>query len=172
MKKNNTNKKNILENIKTTLKSLTDKLFNGKKINKKIIIAIAILIAIIIIGKCTYQYFHERSTNSYDEIVKLIKEKDDLIIYYYSSDSKNENNKKVLGYLDKLGIKYYQYNDKYVSEEELNNFLQLVGIDKKLFDIPSIIYIKEGKMYGNLISIDSEKVVEQFINSYDLYTVK
>mgnify|MGYP007005519298 FL=1 len=57
-------------------------------------------------------------------------------------------------------------------KEEYNKLLNLLNIDKKIFAPPSIIYIREGKMFGNIINIDSNRTVDNFIDNYDLYTVK
>ena len=149
---------------------LIRKLHKNKKFRKIFIISIIGVTIISLVTYFTYNYLTNRSTIGYDKISTLIKEEDDVIIYYFNSSS--NKNKNIKNYLDELGIRYYQYNDKYVDKEEYSKFLKLIGIDKKLFGCPSIIYIKNGKMYANLINIDSKDVVKTFVNDYDLYTVK
>ncbi len=112
------------------------------------------------------------NTISYQEIENVIKNKDDIIIYYYNSSSSNFNNLKIKRYLNKQGIRYSDYDDKNIDKKEYNQLLKLLKIDKKVFACPSLIYIKEGKMYGNIIAIDNTKTVKQFLDNYDLYTVK
>ena len=154
--------------MKKILDIIKDKLFRKDTIKYIMIFIIIVLVYLII----TNIIGNNKNTSTYNELQTTIKNKDSIVIYYYNSRSSNKNNKKVIKYLDKLGIRYYKYNDVYVDKKEYNRFLKLVGIDKKLFGTPSLIYIRDGKMFGNLINIDSTKVVKQFIDSYDLYTVK
>ena len=74
--------------------------------------------------------------------------------------------------MDELGIRYYNYNDIYIDRLEYDKFTKLVKIDKNLLNMPALIYIKDGIMYGNIINIDNKDVVLKFIEDYDLYTVK
>lgn len=172
--------KKLLNKIKNIFNKLKFKFLNiiskYKLIdNKKYIISIVSFTIVILIGIITITVIsnsNDTNTITYNEIESIIKNKDNIVIYYYNSRSSNKNNKKVKKYLNDTGIKYYTYNDQNVDKNEYNKFLKLLKIDKKLFGCPSLIYIREGKMYGNIINIDSTKVVEQFINNYDLYTVK
>ena len=147
------------------------KLFSNKKFVIIIIIVIAI-ISIIVGGALFHDKKNYSSTTSYDEVKELINNKEDVIIYYFNSNSSNKNNRNIKKYLDELGIIYYQYNDKDVDKDEYKKFLKLIEIDENLFGLPSIIYIKDGKMYGNIINIDGKDVVKQFVDDYDLYTIK
>ena len=154
------------------LKEIKDMLFKNKKRN---IIAICVLIVIILIIILINKYWipkKDKNTIMYNDIVTMIDNKDTFLIYYYNSKSSNKNNKNIKKYLDKEGIRYFNYNDVLIKREEYNNFLKLINIDKSLFGTPSLIYIKNGKMYGNLINIDNSDIVKQFIDTYDLYVVK
>lgn len=154
------------------LKEIKDKLFKNKKRN---IIAICVLIVIILIIILINKYWipkKDKNTIMYNDIVTMIDNKDTFLIYYYNSKSSNKNNKNIKKYLDKEGIRYFNYNDVLIKREEYSNFLNLINIDKSLFGTPSLIYIKNGKMYGNLINIDNSDIVKQFIDTYDLYVVK
>ncbi len=158
-------KKNLKSNVK---------LFNNKKIRNIAIIIISLVIIIIalliILGNRVKK--NDKNTTTYDEIVNMINDKDTFLIYYYNSKSKNKNNKEIKKYLDELGIRYFNYNDSLIKRNEYTEFLKLMEIDKSIFGVPALIYIRNGKMYGNIINIDSKEVVDKFIESYDLYTVK
>ena len=143
--------------------------------NKKVIITFISLLFIFIVAFGIYKVIdtkNYKSTITYNEIKGMVDNKESFLIYYYNSKSKNKNNRNIKKYLDEEGIRYYNYNDIYVDKDEFNNFLKLINIDSKLFGTPAIIYIKDGKMYGNLINIDNKEIVEKFIGTYDLYTVK
>ena len=143
--------------------------------NKKVIYTLLALVVIAITSFVIYRVVdtnNNKNTISYNEIKKMVDKQENFLIYYYNSKSKNKNNRDIKDYLDKSGIRYYNYNDVYVDREEYNNFLKLINIDTKSFGTPAIIYIKDGKMYSNLINIDSKEIVEKFIDDYDLYTVK
>lgn len=168
------------------LKSNIDTLFKNKKI-----IIISLCIMFIIIGLIVViMYFNNNNSNNdnsginvktnnnannntnYDSILTMINNNDTFLIYYYNSKSENKNNKDIKKYLDGLGIKYYSCDDASIEKKQYDEFMKLVDIDKDLFGVPALIYIKNGKMYGNIINVDSKTVVKRFISDYDLYTVK
>ena len=134
------------------------------------IIIVLVGIILIIIGLVLRANLGTKIT--YNEIESKMKNNDTFLIYYYNSSSKNKNNKKIKKYLDNKGIRYYKYNDKYVRSSEYDKFVELLKIDKNLLGVPAIIYIKKGEMYGNIINIDGTKIVDKFIELYDLYHVK
>ena len=174
-KKNNKDKKDIKKDNNSNIKEFFNKKIKGKKIDKKtIIIGIVILLAILVVIYILFIRIgkDDKNTASFDEIATMIEDKDTFLIYYYNSRSKNKNNEDTKKYLDELGIKYFNYNDVLVSRKEYKNFLKLVNIDKSVFGMPSLIYIRDGKMYANIINIDNKEVVKQFVDNYDLYTVK
>ena len=158
--------KNILNKIKDV--------FKNKKIRNIIIISFIVIIVIIIM----ILIFHKRvrkedmNTTTYDDIVNMVNDKDTFLIYYYNSKSSNKYNKEIKEYLDELEIRYFNYNDALITREEYDKLLKLINIDKQVFGMPSLIYIKNGKMYANIINIDNKEVIDKFIESYDLYTVK
>lgn len=142
--------------------------------NKKILIIGGIVLLIIIIGVIilTANLFSSKNSTSYNEIVNMINNKKDVLIFYYNSKSNNIYNDRVLKNLDDNNIKYCIYDDKNITEEEKDKFLELLKIDKKIFGFPALIYIRDGEMYGNLINIDNMEVVDKFVKNYDLFVLK
>ncbi len=149
-------------------------IFNNKKIRNIIIISFVIVLLIIIIFFIISKRVDKKDMNTatYNEIKSMIDNKDTFLIYYYNSKSKNKHNNEIKKYLDEKGIKYFNYNDVLVDRDEYNKLLELLNMDKDDFGIPSLIYIKDGTMYANIINIDSKNIVDSFIDNYDLYTVK
>lgn len=135
-----------------------------------LLILVAIIISILVIKVLIDKT--PTSNTTYNDIKTLMDNKETFIIYYYNSKSSNKYNKDIKQLLDKNKINYYMYDDNKVNKEEYSNFLSLIGIDEKLFGTPAIIYIKDGKMYSNLISIDNENSVNAYIKDYDLVTIK
>ena len=143
--------------------------------NKKIISIILLLLIVSIIVIYGIISIFNRSNESYityDEILEHINNKDNFIIYYYNSKSKNSYGKKVLKELKNNNINYYIYDDKNIDKEEFNNFLKLLDIDEKLFGSPAFIYIRDGEMYSNLISINNMDSFNKYIQDYDLVMIK
>ena len=60
----------------------------------------------------------------------------------------------------------------YYSSKSTNKYNESTKRYLDVFGTPAIIYIYQGKMFANIINIDSKEVVDKFIYSYDLYTVK
>ena len=138
----------------------------------KIIIICIVLISLMVTIITFMSNNNEESTITYDEIVSKMKNKDKFLIYYYNSRNTNKYDKSIKKHLDDNGIKYYSYNDVYIDEEEYNKLLELLDIDKDLFGLPALIYIEDGIMFGNIINIDSNKVVDTFIKDYNLYSLE
>ena len=143
--------------------------------NKKMILLISgiiIIIVLIIVLALIIAKSGNKNKIGYEEIESIVKNKQNVLIFYYNSKSDNKYNIKVKEYLTKERIKYYEYNDAIVSDTEYDKFTTLLGIDKSLFKPPALIYIKRGKMNGNIINIDSIQVVQNFVKNYDLYTLR
>ena len=151
-----------------------------KKIKKFIIkykyiflgILLLLIISTIIICIKNNTFNNKVIVTNYDEISEKIDNKDTFIIYYYNSKSSNKYNKKVKKYLNKNNINYYIYDDNKVDKNTYNKFLKLVDIDADLFVLPSIIYIKDGKVYSNLIGINNTNTLDRYIKDYDLVLIK
>jgi hypothetical protein len=148
------------------------KLFIIKKRYIFITISVLLLFAIILVYIKNNTFNNIVIEANFKKIEELIDNKENFIIYYYNSKSSNRYNKKVKKILNQKDINYYIYNDKKVTKEEYNNFLNLLGIDEKLFSTPSLIYIRDGNMYSNLININNINSLNRYIEDYDLVTIK
>lgn len=103
------------------------------------------------------------------KIISTIDDKESMTIYVENSDSKKCNDcLEIKKYLDDKKINYFLYDVNKVSESNYNDLLKKLNIDKDVFNYPAVIYIKDGKMYANIININDTKIVEQFIKDYDL----
>ena len=163
--------KSILNNIKNKIYKIKDKVINDKDYRLKfiLIVGVSFIVLLALISTFTKKKIEQVTIN---DIETMIKNKDRAIIYYYSSKSTNKYNESTKRYLDSKNINYYIYDDYKINKEEYNKLLKLLNIDKDVFGTPAIIYIYQGKMFANIINIDSKEVVDKFIYSYDLYTVK
>lgn len=170
------NKVNKFNNFKTNLinyiNKISKKLQSDKEYRKKFIIGTVGLFIIIIAILAILLYSGKPRTIDYKELKGMMDKHETFVIYYYNNKSSNLKNLTIKKHLYNKGIKYYLYDDMRTDRDEYNKLLNLLNIDKKVFGPPSIIYIKEGKMFGNIINIDNKKVVDKFIDNYDLYTVK
>ena len=157
---------------KSKVIAIRKKVSTDREYRTKFIIGTIILFIIIIVAIATSLYSGKARTIDYNELKSMMDKKETFVIYYYNDKSSNLKNLTIKKHLYKKGIKYYLYNDMDTDKEEYNKLLNLLNIDKKIFAPPSIIYIREGKMFGNIINIDSNRTVDNFIDNYDLYTVK
>ena len=163
--------KSILNNIKNKIYKIKDKVINDKDYRLKfiLIVGVSFIVLLALMSTFTKKKIEQVTIN---DIETMIKNKDRAIIYYYSSKSTNKYNESTKRYLDSKKINYYIYDDYKINKEEYNKLLKLLNIDKDVFGTPAIIYIYLRKMFANIINIDSKEVVDKFIYSYDLYTVK
>ena len=135
-------------------------------------ILLLLILSTIIICVKNNTFNNKVIVTNYDKISKKMDNKDTFIISYYNSKSSNKYNKKVKKYLNKNNINYYIYDDSKVDKNTYNKFLKLVNIDADLFTLPSIIYIKDGKVYSNLIGINNTNTLDKYIKDYDLVLIK
>ena len=139
------------------------------KENKKMIILIGVTIVLIIIVKLLMG----NKTLEKIDINSIVKNKETMIIYVESKDSdKCSKCSEIEKYIDKKELKYSKYIIEDYSKEEYNYLLKKLNINKKDFGYPAILYIKEGKLYSNLINIPSTKLVDNYIKDYSLNKVK
>ena len=140
------------------------------KENKKMIIFIVILGITIVLVKLLFGSSNKTTRLDIDSI---IKNKKTMLIYVGSKDSKKCSKcSEVINYLDKENIKYSKYIIEDYSKDDYNNMLKSFNINSKDFGYPAIIYIKEGKLYSNLINIPNTKLIDNYIKDYNLGSVK
>lgn len=144
---------------------------NNKKnflIGGIVVLLIAIILTTSLIGN-TYSIGDNITIN---EVRDIINNKDNSIIYILNTNSNNKYNKKILSYLNDNNIKFRVYDVNKVEEDEYIELLNTFNINKELFDYPAIIYIQDGIMFANIININDLNIVNQFIEDYDLTTIK
>lgn len=133
-------------------------------------VVIVVLVAIIVV--MFLSIINTKTNIKLDDninVQKWLDEKETKVIYVYSS-----NNKKckfclnVSKYLRKSNIEYVSYDVENFSSSDYVQFLKQLNIDSSLFDYPALIYLKDGKMYANIINIDKIEVLKQFIDDYRL----
>ena len=151
-------------------------IFNKFKITieKKYIIGIVIAIAItiLVILLTIVKKTSSKTDITNEEIKNIMNNEVTALIYIYNNRSSNNMNKKISEELDNLYINYAKYEVSSATSEEYNELLKILDIDKDIFGTPALIYIKDGKMFANLINIDSMDVVNTFIDDYELSMLK
>ena len=106
-------------------------------------------------------------------IETIMKNGETKIVFVMSSDKSNEKkSNKIKDYLDSKNINYVTYDVSKYSKKDYQKMLQDLSINPSDFRYPAVIYIKDGKLYSNVINLDDTKVVDTFIKDYDLTKVK
>ena len=145
------------------------KIFNfifEKVATSKIFRIVFAVIVILMAGLLVFKNLNRYDSISYDGVNDILDKKEEVVIYYYTG----EKNKDIVKNLSKIKVKYYIYYDK--DKKEYDKFLGLLNIDKNMFKDPAIIYIKDGRMYANMIGVDDASVIKTFAKGYDLYKKK
>ena len=139
------------------------------EINKHYVIGgVCLVFVIVVVGMLIGNTYSIGDNISIEEINSIINNKENSVIYILNSKSNNMNNTNILNYLNDNGINFSVYDVSKVDRDEYNTFLSIFDIDNKLFNVPAIIYIREGIMFANIINIDDVRIVETFVNDYDL----
>lgn len=106
-------------------------------------------------------------------IETIMKNGETKLIFVMSSDkSKAGKSNDIKKYLDDKKINYVTYDVSKYSKKDYQKMLQDLSINPSDFGYPAVIYIKDGKLYSNIINLDDTKVVDTFIKDYDLTKVK
>lgn len=152
-------RKKLIHKIKENIK--------GYIILLNIVIVILILIIIIMILSSSKENLIRNNDNI--NIKQIISQKSTKIIYVYSSDNKKcKFCSKTTKFLNHNQISYLSYDVEQVTKDNYQGLLKTLKIDSKLFGYPSLIYIKDGEMFANLIHIDNTETLKKFIIEYDL----
>ena len=146
--------------------------------NKKENNMIGILVALIILVLCVVAVILFINNKKNDmvknsDIENIIKEGKTAIIYVENSDSKKcEKCSDIKKYLNEEKINYEIYDVNKNTSNEYKKMLQTLTVNPSDFNYPAVIYIKEGRIYSNIINVNDTKIVKQFIKDYDLTLVK
>lgn len=68
--------------------------------------------------------------------------------------------------LKENNVKFLKLNSS--TNKDYDEVMRKLGIENKREEFPILIYVKDGKMYANLFSINTEKNVTDFLNFHGL----
>lgn len=142
--------------------------------NKQIVILVAAIAAVIAITAIALNVINkDKKENSKIDVASIVSKAETKIIYVGSSDSKKcKACNKVEKYLDEEKINYVTYDVEDYTEEEYKEMLRTIEINPDDFGYPAVIYIREGRLYSNVINLTDTKPVKEFIKTYELKAVK
>lgn len=141
------------------------------KRNRKIVLLVVAILLLLIIFKTAIGGTSKKkqAAQTKADISEVLKQKQTKIIYIGSSDTKKcKTCNDVKNYLNKEGIEYIDYDVENYSEKEYKEMLKSIDINPDDFGYPGVVYIREGKLYSNVININDTKSVEIFIKDYGL----
>lgn len=142
--------------------------------NKKIVVLlIAILLVLVVFKVATKEVEKANDRKNRADISEIIKNKETKVVYIGSRDSKKcKKCNDVVNYLKNEGIDFATYEVEDYSKEEYESMLKSIQINPVDFGYPAVVYIRDGKLYSNIININDTKAVATFIKDYQLKTVK
>lgn len=152
------------------MKNIFDKIKEELDFHTIILYCIILILIIIIVVMYLSSIKTEKSVVTDNiNISEILEKKETKLIYVYSNkDNKCKYCNTVSKYLNDNEISYLSYNIENVTKDNYNDLLKKLGIDRGVFGYPALIYIKDGEMFANIINIDNDEVLENFINDYDL----
>lgn len=149
---------------------------NKKEMEKKKTIIIVAVVVVVLIALIVF--LANRSKEQIDEkqkanISEIIERAQTKIIYVESTDEKKCSKcKDIKKYLDDNNINYLIYNVEDHSNKEYIEALKKLEINPSDFGYPAVIYVKEGRLYSNVINIKETSSLEKFIKTYELKNIK
>lgn len=106
-------------------------------------------------------------------VSKLVENAETKIIFVENSDkTKCKKCSDIKKYLDDEQINYVTYDVSLYTKKEYNDMLKTIEINPDDFGYPAVIYIRDGKLYSNVINLSDTKPVKEFIKTYELKKVK
>lgn len=141
--------------------------------NKQIVVLVAAIAAVIAITAIVLNFINTNKEKNKIDVASIVSKAETKIIYVGSSDSKKcKNCKEIEKYLDSQKINYLTYDVEDYTEEEYKKMLRTIEINPDDFGYPAVIYIREGRLYSNVINLTDTKPVQEFIKTYELKNVK
>ena len=145
----------------------------NKSKNKQIIVLLVAIVAVIVVVSVVLKTMNKAVEKTKADVSSIVSNAETKIIYVGNSDSKKcKNCSKIQNYLDEQGINYLTYDVSAHSEKEYKEMLRTIEINPDDFGYPAVIYIKEGRLYSNVINLEDTKPVESFIKNYELKKIK
>ncbi len=152
-----------------------DKIIKSLKRNRKIVLLVVAILLLLMIFKTAIGGVEKKkdAAKAKTDISDILKKKETKVIFVGSSDTKKcKKCKEVKDYLSKQGIEYIDYDVENYSESEYKKMLESIEINPSDFGYPGVIYIRDGRLYSNVINIHDIKSVETFIKDYELKSKK
>lgn len=149
---------------------------NKKEMDKKknIIIIVVVIVLAIVLGII---FVTRRKSESEEkqkvDFSQIIEKAETKVVFIGSSDKeKCKNCDKMKDYLDSKKINYLVYDVEDYSNKEYTATLKSIEINPPDFGYPAVVYMKDGKLYANVINLSDTSNLEKFIETYDLKSVK
>lgn len=106
-------------------------------------------------------------------VSKIVENAETKLIFVENSDkSKCKKCSTIKKYLDSEKINYVTYDVSLYTKQEYREMLKTIEINPDDFGYPGVVYIKEGRLYADVINLEDTKPVKDFIKTYDLKKVK
>lgn len=138
-----------------------------QKIDIKKYIPIAIIAVFVIVIIFSLITLLDKTNNK--KVTDSIKNNKDIVVYVTNSDSsKCKKCGEMEKELNKNKVEYTKYDIKKAKDSDYQKMLKDLGIDKDVFGAPAVMVIKKGKVYANIINIDTKNALDVFIKDYDL----
>lgn len=149
---------------------------NQKEMDKKknIIIIVVVVVLVIVLGIIfATRMKSEREEKQKVDFSKIIEKAETKVVFIGSSDKeKCKNCDKMKDYLDSKKINYLVYDVEDYSNKEYIATLKSIEINPPDFGYPAVVYMKDGKLYANVINLSDTSPLEEFIKTYNLTSVK
>lgn len=149
---------------------------NQKEMDKKknIIIIVVVVVLVIVLGIIfATRTKSEREEKQKVDFSKIIEKAETKVVFIGSSDKeKCKNCDKMKDYLDSKKINYLVYDVEDYSNKEYIATLKSIEINPPDFGYPAVVYMKDGKLYANVINLSDTSPLEEFIKTYNLTSVK
>lgn len=149
---------------------------NKKEMDKKkniIIIVVVVILLIAIAIVVTTRMKSEKEEKQKVDFSKIIEKAETRVVFIGSSDKeKCKNCDKIKDYLNSKKVNYLVYDVEDYSKKEYTETLKSIEINPPDFGYPAVVYMKDGKLYANVINLSDTSFLEEFIKTYDLTSVQ
>ena len=128
---------------------------------------LALIISLIIVIPLALIFINKFSFKS-AQLVKSLNNKENLFVFVTKEDCSSCKKVKEILEVRAEFIKRGAYILNEKDQEEYQKILHYFSLNIDKINLPMLIYVEDGQMYANIDSINDEKTITDFLQTYKL----
>ena len=137
--------------------------------SKRLFIALGVIVLVIVALVVTSIFGKTKSKNTVLEVERLIKQESISAIYIMRDDcSYCKLNKSNMDLISEYGLNYYNVNTNELTSDDLNQIINMLGIDPNNFGTPDFYIVGNGVVMDKLSGLSIFPELFKLVKKYEL----